>query len=112
MALKPIPPSEKATLQRLMSDAKASDQSKLAVERSLSVAILMSTCKACGAIVDARTIDADSYGYQATCSCGYGWRWRFQTEQRKRIGYYAYGAKQGLFEASGADAVALEVELK
>src|SRR5664279_4780350 len=72
MALKPIPPNEKTTLQRLMGDSKASDQSKLAIERSLSVAMLMSTCKACGAIVDARTIDADSYGFQATCSCGYG----------------------------------------
>ncbi len=93
-----------------MVDAKASDQSKLAIESSLSVAMLMSTCKACGAIVDARAIDADSYGYQATCLCGYGWRWRFQSEQRKRIGHYAYGAEQGLFEANGADAIELEIE--
>jgi hypothetical protein len=110
IALKPIPRSEMSTLQRLMADAKASDQSKLAIERSLSVAMLMSTCKACGASVDTRTIDADAYGYQATCSCGYGWRWRFQSEKRKRIGHYAYGVEQGLFEANGADAVALEVD--
>lgn len=109
MALKHIPLNQKATLPRLMDDAKASDQSKLAIESSLSVATLMSTCKACGAILDARAIDADSYGYQATCSCGYGWRWRFHSEQRKRIGHYAYGAEQGLFESNGADEIALEV---
>lgn len=110
MALKHIPPSEKATLLRLMGEAKASDQSKLAIESASSVAMLMSTCKACGAIVDTRAIYADSYGYQATCPCGYGWRWRFQSEQRKRIGHYAYGAELGLFEADGADAIALEVD--
>ena len=109
MARKHVPLSEKATLQRLMVEAKANDQSKLAIENSLSVAMLMSTCKACGSIVDTRAIDADSYGYQATCLCGYGWRWRFQSEQRKRIGHYAYGAEQGLFEANGADAIELEI---
>ena len=112
MALKHISLNEKVTLQRLMSEAKASDQSKLDIESALSVAMLMATCKACGAIVDARAIDADKYGYKASCQCGFGWWWRFDSSKNMRTGHYAYGVNQRSFEASGADAIELVIDGK